>query len=145
MEQFVGVKGSPDESGKKGTEIKNEKCQACIYFIKSVQEQCLCDKSEVGCFTLFTWIPSAYEGESKNSSYLVRDNHWRLSSTKIQQNIKLMHWHECVAKCMISWQFFFNEKWESKHQCILKLSISSDSYSEPTSQTYPGSDIRLHP
>jgi hypothetical protein len=120
MEQFVGVKGSPDESGKKGTEIKNEKCQACIYFINSVQEQCLCDKSEVGCFTLFTWMPSAYEGESKNSSYLVRDNHWRLSSTKIQQNIKLMHW-------------------------LLKLSISSDSYSEPTSQTYPGSDIRLHP
>ena len=65
MEQFVGVKGSPDESGKKGTEIKNEKCQACIYFINSVQEQCLCDKSEVGCFTLFTWMPSAYEGESK--------------------------------------------------------------------------------
>ena len=32
MEQFVGVKGSPDEYGKKGTEIKNEKCQACIYF-----------------------------------------------------------------------------------------------------------------
>ena len=109
MEQFVGVKGSPDESGKKGTEIKNEKCQACIYFIKSVQEQCLCDKSEVGCFTLFTWIPSAYEGESNNSSYLARDNHWRLSSTKIQENIKLMHWHECVAKCMISWQFFLSE------------------------------------
>ena len=102
MEQFVGVKGSPDESGKKGTEIKNE-------FINSVQEQCLCDKSEVGCFTLFTWIPSAYEGESKNSSYLARDNHWRLSSTKIQENIKLMHWHECVAKCMISWQFFLSE------------------------------------